>query len=330
MRRKKGVEELSQRFYKPARYNIAKLVGKLRRRSPIRLWLESYGEIVEGSATTLFQALALTEPDAWADRAVAFHVLRLIELSPSERENARRILLDALKKPDVERLSLERFCTAVGIAFVGWLILAIVFSMPVVALPVVGFLSFLTSPFLLALQELNRAAITRQIAATALAQSGDPECVVVLCEHVRRRTGIFTEAEATLKAVLPRITSDWYGRLPSGCNGALVSLALSPDWDLALLALDALGRAGDGSSAEAIAQITVRKYPVFMRATAVLPTLVARQEREKASAVLLRPSAKNQTDHLVRPAYDTNPDVTNLLRASHAESTDAPSNNVDH
>jgi len=295
------------------------MVRRLRRKSPIRLWLESNEEIAEGSAWALFDALARTEPDGWRDRAVAFHALGLIELSPLERKHAGRLLLDAFKMPDVVRLSLGGIGRVAFTAFLGWLTFAILFSMSLDALPWLIFLSLLTVPFVLVIQEQNRTTITKRITATALAQVGGPECIVALWKHVQRDSPISDEAVAALKAILPRMSADLYGQLPAGCNDALVDMARSGDLpDLAIAALDALEWAGDGRCAKAIARITPRNAAsrVYKRAAAVLPTLIARRQREEASATLLRPSSSAPTEHLLRPIYSSDPDTTNLLRAS--------------
>ena len=314
-------------FHKPVRYNIAKLVRKLRRKSPVRRWLESNEEIEAGSADSLFRALARTDIDGWRDRAVAFHALGLIELSPLEREHAGRLLLDAFKKPDVIRLSLGGIGRVAFLAFVGWLTFAILFSMSLGALPSLIFLSLVTVPFVLVVQEQNRTAITKWITATALAQVGGPECIVALWKDVQRNSPISDEAFAALKAILPRMSADLYGQLPAGCNDALVEMARSPDLpDLAIAALDALERAGDGRCAKGIARITPRNAAgrVYKRAVAILPTLIARHEREQAAATLLRPSASVSAENLVRPVYGSAPDVTNLLRASQTQSAATP------
>ncbi|MCW3053482.1 MAG: hypothetical protein JWN14_2652 [Chthonomonadales bacterium] len=59
------------------------------------------------------------------------------------------------------------------------------------------------------------------------------------------------------------------------------------------------------------------------RAAAVLPTLIARREHKESVSSPLRPSAVYPMEHLVRPVYNPDPDLTNLLRASNSETPDA-------
>jgi hypothetical protein len=142
---------------------------------------------------------------------------------------------------------------------------------------------------------------------------------------MRRSSDVRRETFAALETLLPSVTGDWYGQLPVGTGEVLETLAVSLDIGLAPAALDALERAGSGSSAKAVARLAARAIGsrVSQRAADVLPVLVARQAQETAAATLLRPSSGHLTEGLLRPIYGGDPNVSHLLRASHADRPDA-------
>jgi len=314
----------------PPRYSAAKLAKKLDRDSRVLVWLERNAETNDGSADALFHALANPTESGWVDRAVAFHILGSIDLSPMEQEHAMRLVRDAFKRPDMGKVTILRFGGLLGTSVLSWAALSFLYSM-VVREPF-GFpelsgglmTGLLLTPLVLALQERNRTLLTRRIAAAALIRLGDPNCIMALYEHVRRPSIVMQDAVQALKAVLPRMTSDWYGRLPSGVGPALENMARSSDTELAIAALDALGQAGQGSSARAVERIAAHAAAshVRERAALVLRILIARQEHDKAVTTLLRPSDGGTPGELLRPVSGSDPTVRNLLRASNSQSLD--------
>lgn len=320
---------------KRPRYNLAQLIRKMWVCSPIRIWWEQHEAQEAVDAGGLLNALEKTSAFAWADRAVALHTLGTIKLSPRERKKARRILLTSLQQPKVDRVSHERFWTAVGTAYFGWLALALMvfglytpkgISFPFIMSMILSVpVSFPVASFILALQTHNRSIIIRRIAVTALARIGDPTCIAELTYHLRYSLSLRAEVWEALTATLPRVTSRWYGRLSPDVNAALIHLAKSASEDMALAALAAIDQAGSGSSIQAVRRLADRaaSEKVRSRAAAIVPTLIARQKQENASVSLLRASSKVDTEDLVRPVYAAEPDVTNLLRASHTAGPEA-------
>lgn len=186
-----------------------------------------------------------------------------------------------------------------------------------------GLLTLFTYPFLFVATtafDPTRMHRLQHAAVETLECIGDAACIAALTLHVRQQSARYDAALQTLKKILPTITAEDYGQLPSETTAALVYLAESFDPELALLALDSLEQVGDSSSVltvERLAAQTVSKT-VQSRAAAVLPTLYARRARENAAATLLRAGAQPASSDLVRPVYGSHPDVNNLLRASDA------------
>jgi hypothetical protein len=321
-----------QEMRPPRRYDIVKLVAKLDRRSPVRFWIESDRKTEEGSAEELFHCLAQAEETVYVDRAVAFHMLGVIDLDPLEREHAMRLLLNALQWPEKEKISIVRFGGALGIAIASWLVFCIVMgiaSLPrfdLSGLPGLLLASLLTTPGILRGQDRNRACLTQRIAANALASVGNAECLAALYSQARQSSHVRQEANQAIKALLPSVTVEWYGQLPSGAIVVLTALARSYDIDMALAALNALERAGNGSCASEVGRIAALApgSRVSDRAAEVYRILIARQAQETAATTLLRPSAGQLADGLLHPVYSGDPNVTNLLRASQVETQEEP------
>lgn len=305
------------------RYNIRRIAARLKQDSPVRQWMGTQHGSEKASASDLLHALTWTERCGWQDRAVAFHILGTLELDPQEREQAAYLLTEAFKQPDIERVSLGRFGGAMAIVSAFWYCLSIAvdwFFFGRISLPSrAGVLcaGLLTTPFPLVLQERYWRIITKRIAATALTTAGDPLSILPLYYEVSVSGAAHPEARQALKAILPTVTHAWYGYLAAG--SALVDLAWSADQDLALAALTALEQAGSGNNVKAVERLADRAGAtrVRERAAEILPTLLARREQERAASTLLRASAPNRTDDLVRPVYGSDPEVNNLLRASH-------------
>jgi len=309
------------------------------------MWLAGRRERSETTSSgALLRALSDSRPLLWSDRVEAYQALCEIELTPSERTQATHLLSSALALPGADS---SRFRRAVAMGFLSALVvanLALLVThfptrrddfLPVLlggSLIVTPLLTLFTTPlFLAGLSFLERrgAPAVQKAAMLALAHIGGPECIIALYDHTQNDTGLYEEAILTLKAVLPTITADWYGRMPHGSDPVLGQLADYSDEDLALAALDALDAAGSGTAAnsvEHIPQDATKSGLVRAKAAAVLPTLIARREREISVVSLLRPSERVSTDNLLRSIEGDASDISNLLRASqanHPKSQDA-------
>ncbi len=268
---------------------------------------------------------------------MGYHLLADLPLGPSEQEQASRILVKALEEPNDEIPTITG-TSARGVAgiYLGWYLIFVAgvcfisheFLIGLLAgIFVAGFMSLLTVPIFLSIQDQLRANTLQRVAATSLAQVGTPPCIGSLYRYIRHPSIYRQEILQALRAVIPRVTSVWYGRLTADTVAALTGLAGSSEEALALAALDALEQAGGGSAVKAVERLAARSSMPHVRdrATVVLPILIARRENEKSSASLLRPSALNLTEDLVRPVYGGNPNVSHLLRASQGRRSDVRS-----
>lgn len=321
------------------RYNLDKLISKLKRDSPVRLWIQTHRDAPSPDAMTLLQTLSQCDRCSWRDRAVAFHFLGSIELSPPEHDHAVRLLKNAFTHPEIERNSPLQWLGALGYALLFWYLFCIVMSLICeghLFLPDPLILLFPSALFMAVrrkLQKRQARIITKRVVAAALTSVGNPLCIEPLYQEVRASGAAEPEARTALKTVMRTVSGEWYGHLPPGTEAALIYLAefQNPeiamvqiqDPDLTIAALDALELTGGGVAVKAVERLAIRlpNCRVQRRATEVLPILLARREQERAASTLLRPSAIDPAEHLVRPVCTSDPDTTNLLRASQPEGT---------
>jgi hypothetical protein len=273
------------------------------------------------------------------DRAVAYNALGRLDLTPDERDRAAPVIARALLPHGITfdwfRANLRSVGVAVIIAMVTlpfwagevttsylyiawyswhWLAYLMAFWPPLV-------LVALLTPLLTAIQfrvTTRQERVVQDSAMSIAVTMGGPRCLEPLYQHVWRKTRISFDALITLATILPNVDESWYGCLPRGTSRAMASLAGSPREDLALSALDALGRAGDGSTAAAVERIVQRtkSKPVQQRAIQILPILTARRATEATSSTLLRPSAATPVDNLLRPTGEVADGGSSLLRAT--------------
>lgn len=310
---------------------------KLRRDSPIHSWLlRRRANAQESSADTLLNAMEDPNAADWADRIVAYAALREQDLTPPQRSRAGRLLLQALTPHSKKETFFPRLGAAVlqtgVLGFVAAIVLEVatrrfdLWDYLLIPPILMGFLTPLALACL-SMRDHHRTLTVQRAALEALTRTGDPEGIVTLAQYVHHRPRLRWEAKDALKAILPTVDASWYGRLPAEGTAALASLALSSDKVLALAALGALGEAGGGAAAETVERIvgdTTRGEAICARASAVLPILLARREREQSAASLLRASDRVATDHLLKPVYSSEPEVANLLRASHGDMVAQP------
>lgn len=298
------------------------LMQRLRPQSPIRAWMDGHSQSVETPpAQSLLEAIELPTCDG-VDLAMGCHLLTYLPLTPVERAHANRLVLQAFKEPVTGATTLIQILKAVGSSFAVWVLVFIFlgyltesFSIMYVAGIVFG--TLLTIPLILGLQAQKEADKLRRFAAAALAQIGDPTCIVALYEQGQLPSGFHKETLSVLSAVLPRVTRAWYGQLPYGTLDAVTSLAEWPEEEMALKALEALEHIGDGDSVHVVKRLTTHPTSerIRTRAAAILPILIARRKQENLSDTLLRASSQDNVGDLVRPIYESEPDVSNLLRA---------------
>jgi hypothetical protein len=152
----------------------------------------------------------------------------------------------------------------------------------------------------------RRVNRVRAEAAWSLGLLRQAESVDALAAVVGPLSGLRRPALTSLLAILPLLTPEHYGQLktptvPNLCQHVLTQA----DDDLVLAALTALERAGDGRAVAPVKLLcheSVRE-PIRGRALNVLPILQERQDRERASGMLLRGAEAPVAtpDQLVRP-----------------------------
>lgn len=317
------------------------LESRLPRRSRIRAWLAAQRT---GSdpvpAASLLQALTELSPLAHWERAIGCRALEAIPLSSPERAHASRLLCQTitLSSPNV-RFSrfichaVARGCIAgVSAACLLTLLLSIQFlrggslgeseilGLLFVFSVLASLFTLIVSGIFLLVQSVSDFGWTHEqkTALKTLARIGGPECIVALEAHLQSESVLLRQALQTIHTILPLISENWYGRLPAGGEQTLLHLAASPQEKLALEALDAVGRACSGNTLAGVEKLrqSTRFPSVAARADALLPILIARRAQESSVSTLLRPSQAQRVDQLLRPAHDTPPDRTNLLRPS--------------
>ena len=315
---------------RPEQAPLLELESRLPPESPIRIWQESAPAHEEDAGVSLLHALAQCHRSDWASHAVAYHHLRQMDLSPSARQFAAPVLEKAIRQLGDYGATPRYFRRVLLAEFLGWTTALLGFfriwrpDFIVVACAASGVVTLFSCPFVVggvALFDRSRARMVQRAAATAMIRAGDPTCIVALEQHMSHSSAIHREAVSALLAILPQVSAEWYGHLPNGASAALANMAASDHELLALSALEALANAGDGSAAHAVKCLLERTASerVRERAVTLLPILIDRAAHKMAESTLLRPSSYNATEHLVRPVYSSNSEVTNLLRASHAD-----------
>lgn len=262
---------------------------------------------------------------------MSYHLLAHLSFTEEEREQANRVLLEAFKQTTDEPVTFVRivqmgFKTFVGSALLFGVLGIFTGSFSIISCGGIFCWTIMFTPIGLGYMDQQRSNHLRRLAAKALLQAGDPDCLVALYEHIRLPSIFRKDALATIQAILPRVTADCYGRLPPGTAVTLARLAGSSDEKLALAALEALEQAGDGVAANAVQKLATRATSerVRNRAAALLPILIERAAHKMTASTLLRPSTQNQSEHLVRPVTGRPAELTNLLRAAHSATDTNP------
>ena len=175
---------------------------------------------------------------------------------------------------------------------------------------------------------------TLAAAAATLGRLDAMEEISVLAQTVMHNNPqIRLAAAEALKSTLPLLTEEHYGALNSETVPALCRILGIKglvarnynDEEFNLLLLEALGKIGDGRAVPFVQRAAAMAWtaPLRQAATAILPTLEARREKENEYGMLLRGAAMplDPPDTLLRPAFET-PDTApeQLLRPT----SDAP------
>lgn len=315
---------------------LQRLARKLPKRSPLRPLWEEYVSRGTVPTVTLLDALNYIPTSAWREHALGYRLLSLLEMSPSQRKKVSYLLRRPFVKP-IEHggPGLDYFLVMGGVFLISFCLL--VWMLPgmgvfspkeqiliCLAAFVGAFVPTITTMpltvWFTSLLQLRRARVVQRAAAVTLVKAGEPDCTAALSHYVRRTSPVRQEAITALLAILPRMTAHAADRLAVGSDTALLELAAHPHEELALAALDALEHVGPGTAAHTVQRLSLRaRSPrVRERAAAILPTLVGRAARVRDASTLLRPSADARAEHLLHPVYESDPDISNLLRASQA------------
>ncbi len=193
--------------------------------------------------------------------------------------------------------------------------------------------SLISSPISLPLSLLldkKRQTRVRREATLSLAQLGRVEALPYLLSAIRGAKGeLHTEMLNAIGELLPRLTSEDYGRFRSDTVPNLCHLLERCSGDYQLKALQALGAIGDSRAIPAVrrlagvfAQDKSLYTSISKTAIEILPILEAREAQESHSRNLLRASQEPFAEkELLRPSYavaETQPET--LLRPSESPS----------
>lgn len=314
---------------------LQRLARRLSGHSPLRLYWPHHVSRPAISTTDLLSLLKRIKTSAWREQAIAYYLLAQMELPSEQRNSVARMSCRPLLRPEYFGGSGRDYVRAIGYLYLGW-VASLSAGILLLELPshiawmlpsvfwIGAFPTLLMAPFVgwsIWMLHRHRRRIVQRAAATALATHGDPHCISVLSDYVYRASPIRHEAIAALLAILPTVTKRWADRLTSRSHAALLDLITHPQEELALAALDALENVGPGTAAPAVQRLAkrARSEQIRMRAAAVLPTLLGRATHAREASTLLRPSADNKTEHLLRPIPQHDPDTSHLLRASQGE-----------
>jgi len=168
-----------------------------------------------------------------------------------------------------------------------------------------------------------RARIVERATLVALSRHGGPQSIVTVFSRMGVHRVTHKPARLALETVIRAVNESWYGRLPQGSERVLIKLAGSGDEELAFDALNAIAKAGGGGAVEFITRLArgAARETVRVRASEVLPILLARKEWEDEPSILLRPTAYPD-QHLLLPLQEITPCSNQLLRADSYQSRD--------
>jgi len=169
----------------------------------------------------------------------------------------------------------------------------------------------------------NRVNSVRTEVARALGRLGAVQSIPVLVEaliHANNRA-LEDAARESLASLFLLLTEENYGRLPARATPSLCQIMKQPGEPLALLALEALGKVGDGQAVQPVISMAQSGPTADLREMAerILPLLRERQQQEEERKDLLRASDVPQTafQSLLHPArHVQQTEQEQLLRVS--------------
>ncbi|MDW8209167.1 MAG: HEAT repeat domain-containing protein [Chloroherpetonaceae bacterium] len=265
------------------------------------------------------------------EQELAIALLADISLSEEQQASVKALFMDILNaKQWKDNLSLFLMrLVLLGLIF-GWItflltadsVLAQIFGVSLLAW---GYLPFYPLHAAWEDRKLNRlrAEVMRACGQLRLLSMLDAVADgVFYAAGLQQTLGCRKVREAAIQALpemLAALTPEHYGQLPAGTTPALCRVLYHPDNRLVALALDALGKVGDGRAVAPVEQMVRRGRTPELRAEAerILPVLQERKRQEEAHSSLLRPSGvpADTPDVLLRPAAaQSHVDPETLLR----------------
>ena len=295
------------------------------RRSPLRGWLEENERgpasvSAEESVATLEKGML-----SCASLASAFDTLASGPLTPDQARRLEAILTATWSNPI--RLPTARSCLAAGLVgltsifAMGLLVGGILDRDPYTS--AIG-LGALTGSILMGLgfRFYSWSRRTVQLAAVAALEShGGPASLATLCELLLAGDASHpAPIRHAAIAVMNRIEPGDYANLPRGCEDSLISLLYRQDPGITEASLNALRRAGSGSSARIVGRVvkTGRSESLRRIAAEVELVLLQRQHQEMASSTLLRAAPAIASGDLLRASAEPEARPQELLRSSEA------------
>jgi len=318
--------------------------------------------------SALLRRLRDPNPRRWRERILAIGTLGCLPLNSNEKQLTVQILEKILANTQelvgdrVASRSPDAYKVAYLIAFslflilmarefwgvdasvslfdlLGELLLSCVFGAIFIA-----FVAFPAAAFVLpvyAAADVSRQNRIRAAAATALARIGQPESMGVVAQTLCDVSPLVRHfAHEALRALHPRLTSDYYGRLDSALTPNLCralrqeSRKHEPVSAVRMIALlQALEKVGDGRAVEPVRALTNAAYylRIGQEAERILPVLEARLRQENDSKMLLRGASTPATksEELLRAAVTSVEKKPEQLLRIPAEETENPGRSPD-
>ena len=325
-----------------------KFMRLVRRKRPARQIAE---KLLAGAALTpedmanLMQVIENPSGFRWREARLAAWAAGFVPANGAWQTESAKILGWRLKNyywPDVKKMALTRFVMLAVPFFVlftclfvtyntsldlTWMLFwalilaAVAASLPVAMIRHSG--DDLTYSLMrcVAAKSLGRLCVPDSVAPLAAAVNYEPDLLGIV--NVSNWRKIRRIAREGLPAAISTLRPEHYLQLDPIIVPNLCALIGEPDEGLALLALDALGKVGDGRAVLPAQQIANKHASPRRReiANAILPLLLYRQQQENSYTHLLRASAAPVGPETLLRAASGKPDDApeTLLRASDNE-----------
>lgn len=324
---------------------MRRLLKRLHAYSPVRQTAEDLldRQVENADIQPLLDTLAYVSPQRWKEQRISAWLLGQLDLTSKQQADAADMLIRVLDRKrgfDEQHLllALHRSVplvimgalawTLLRIAFVSWTdLVANAFLVALSTLFVATVLLVPIFPFVLPVSLTIDAVHRNRVRATAVQTLGRlavPESVRVLAAALFDSSVEVCEAAyPALRAALPTLTANHYGRLPAGTVHNLCRTLPFEDEAFVSDVLEALAKIGDGSAVSPVARLAERGRTARIREEAdlLLPLLRERQAHETAPTTLLRASSISEQplEALLRPAMGLPDAPEQLLRPSTQE-----------